>query len=95
MSVVSAKDQTARDRSSMHGLLSSVCFRESCFVTCVDKPVSFQRCTATSYAVLDQFFCVFTMARSPSSLFSHSRVSPKSATPSSASETTSASLPMN
>ena len=49
MSVVSASDQTARDRSSMHGLRSSVCFRESRFVTCVDKPVSFQRCTATSY----------------------------------------------
>ena len=95
MLVVSANDQTVRDRSPVHGLRGFVCFRESRFVTCVDKPVSFQCCTATSYAVLDQFFCVFTMARSPSSLFSHSRVSPKSATPSSAPETTSASLPMN
>ena len=65
MSVVSAKDQTARDRSSMHGLLSSVCFRESCFVTCVDKPVSFQRCTATSYAVLDQFFVSLPWLEAP------------------------------
>ena len=65
MSVVSAKDQTARDRSSMHGLLSSVCFRESCFVTCVDKPVSFQRCTATSYAVLDQFFVSLQWLEAP------------------------------
>ena len=48
MSVVSASDQTARDRSSMHGLRSSVCFRESRFVTCVDKPVSFQRYSVRS-----------------------------------------------
>ena len=65
MSVVSASDQTARDRSSMHGLRSSVCFRESRFVTCVDKPVSFQRCTATSYAVLDQFFVSLQWLEAP------------------------------
>ena len=65
MSVVSASDQTARDRSSMHGLRSSVCFRESRFVTCVDKPVSFQRCTATSYAVLDQFFVSLPWLEAP------------------------------
>ena len=65
MSVVSASDQTARDRSSMHGSRSSVCFRESRFVTCVDKPVSFQRCTATSYAVLDQFFVSLPWLEAP------------------------------
>ena len=65
MSVVSASEQTARDRSSMHGLPSSVCFRESRFVTCVDKPVSFQRCTATSYAVLDQFFASLPWLEAP------------------------------
>ena len=65
MSVVSASDQTARDRSSMHGLRSSVCFRESRFVTCVDKPVSFQRCTATCYAVLDQFFVSLPWLEAP------------------------------
>ena len=54
--VVSANDQTVRDRSPVHGLRGFVCFRESRFVTCADKPVSFQRRTATSYAILDQFF---------------------------------------
>ena len=48
MSVVSANDQTARDRSPVHGLRGFVCFREIRFVTCVDKPVSFQHCTATT-----------------------------------------------
>ena len=42
-----------------------VCFRESRFVTCVDKPVSFQRCTATSYAVLDQFFVSLQWLEAP------------------------------
>ena len=51
MSVVSANDQTARDRSPVHGLRGFVCFRESRFVTCVDKSVSFQHCTATFYAL--------------------------------------------
>ena len=65
MSVVSANDQTARDRSPVHGLRGFVCFRESRFVTCVDKPVSFQRCTATSYAVLDQFFVSLPWLEAP------------------------------
>ena len=47
MSFVSANDQTSRDRIPVHGLRGFVCFRESRFVTCVDKPVSFQHCTGT------------------------------------------------
>ena len=39
MSVVSANDQMARDRCPVHGLRGFVCFRESRFVTCVDKSV--------------------------------------------------------
>ena len=50
MSLVSVNDQTARDHSPVHGLRNFVCFRESRFVTCVDKSVSFQHCTATFYA---------------------------------------------
>ena len=55
MSVVSANDQTARDRSPVHGLRGFICFRESCFVTCVDKSVSFEHCTATLYFILNPF----------------------------------------
>ena len=55
MSVVSANDQTARDRSPVHGLRGFVCFRESRLVTCVVIPVSFQHCTAAAYAILNQF----------------------------------------
>ena len=83
MSVVSANDQTARDRSPVHGLRGFVCFRESRLVTCVVIPVSFQHCTAAAYAILNQF-CVsywvtyetdtFTMARSPSSFVFQSTV---------------------
>ena len=92
MSVVSAKDQTARDRSPVHVF---VCFRESRFVTCVDKPVSFQHCTATTLCFFKTISCVSTMARSSSSFVSHSTVRTKSATQSSPFATTSASLPMN
>ena len=83
MSVVSANDQTARDRSPVHGLRGFVCFRERRLVTCVVNPVSFQPCTAAAYAILNQF-CVsywvtyetdiFTMARSPSSFVFQSTV---------------------
>ena len=55
MSVVSANDQTARDRSPVHGLRGFVCFRERRLVTCVVNPVSFQHCTAAAYAILNQF----------------------------------------
>ena len=55
MSVVSANDQTARDRSPVHRLRGFICFRESCFVTCVDKSVSFEHCTATLYFILNLF----------------------------------------
>ena len=92
MSVVSANDQTARDRSPVHGLRGFVCFRESRFVTCVDKPVSFQHCTATTLCFFKTISCVSTMARS---FVSHSTVRTKSATQSSPYATTSASLPMN
>ena len=51
MSVVSVNDQTARDHSPVHVLRGFVCFRESRFVTCLDKSVSFQHCTATFYAL--------------------------------------------
>ena len=51
MSVVSASDQTARERSPVHDLRGFVCFRRSRLVTCVDKPVSFQHCIATFYAI--------------------------------------------
>ena len=95
MSVVSAKDQTARDRSPVHGLRGFVCFRESRFVTCVDKPVLFQHCTATILCYLKPISYVSTMARSSSSFVSHSTVRTKSATQSSPFATTSASLPMN
>ena len=95
MSVVSANDQTARDRSPVHGLRGFVCFRESRFVTCVDKPVSFQHCTATILCYFKPISGVFTMARSSSSFVSHSTVRTKSATQSSPYATTSASLPMN
>ena len=80
MSVVSAKDQTARDRSPVHVF---VCFRESRFVTCVDKPVSFQHCTATTLCFFKTISCVSTMARSSPSFVSHSTVRTKSATQSS------------
>ena len=60
MSVVSANDQTARDRSPVHGLRGFVCFRESRFVTCVDKPVSFQHCTATNFMLFKTYFlCLY------------------------------------
>ena len=95
MSVVSANDQTARDHSPVHGLHGFVCFRESRFVTCVDKPVSFQHCTATILCYFKPISGVFTMARSSSSFVSHSTVRTKSATQSSPYATTSASLPMN
>ena len=49
----------------MHGLRGFVCFRESRFVTCADKPVSFQRRTATSYAILDQFFVSLPWLEAP------------------------------
>ena len=91
MSVVSANDQTARDRSPVHGLHGFVCFRESRFVTCVDKPVSFQHCTATILCHLEPISCVSTMTRSSSSFVSYSTVRPQSATQSSPSATTSAS----
>ena len=91
MSVVSANDQTARDRSPVHGLHGFVCFRESRFVTCVDKPVSFQHCTATILCYLKPISCVSTMTRSSSSFVSYSTVRPQSATQSSPSATTSAS----
>ena len=91
MSVVSANDQTARDRSPVHGLHGFVCFRESRFVTCVDKPVSFQHCTATILCYLEPISCVSTMTRSSSSFVSSSTVRPQSATQSSPSATTSAS----
>ena len=55
MSVVSANDQMARDRCPVHGLHGFVCFRESSFVTCVDKSVSFEHYTATFYAILNPF----------------------------------------
>ena len=55
MSVVSANDQMARDRCPVHGLRGFVCFRESSFVTCVDKSVSFEHCTAKFYAILNLF----------------------------------------
>ena len=74
MSVVSANDQTARDRSPVHGLRGFVCFRESRFVTCVDKPVSFQHCMATILCYLKPISCVSTMTRSSSSFVSHSTV---------------------
>ena len=95
MSVVSAKDQTARDRSPVHSLRGFVCFRESRFVTCVDKPVSFQHCTATILCYLKPISCVSTMTRSSSSFVSNSTVKTKPATQSSPFVTTSASLPMN
>ena len=80
--------------------LCMVCAVLSVFVRVILLPVLINLChfnTARPHVMLffSPIFCVFTMARSPSSLFSHSRVSPKSATPSSAPETTSASLPMN
>ena len=62
MLVVSANDQTVRDRSPVHGLRGFVCFRESRFVTCA---VSFQRRTATSYAILDQFFVSLPWLEAP------------------------------
>ena len=95
MLVVSANDQTVRDRSPVHGLRGFVCFRESRFVTCADKPVSFQRRTATSYAILDQFFVSLPWLEAPPVSSVHSTVSPKSATQSSPFDTTSATLPMN
>ena len=49
----------------MHGLRGFVCFRESRFVTCADKPVSFQRRTATFYAILDQFFVSLPWLEAP------------------------------
>ena len=55
MSVVSFNDQMARDRCPVHGLRGFVCFGESRFVTCVDKSVSFEHCTATFYAILNPF----------------------------------------
>ena len=55
MSVVSANDQMVRDRCPVHGLRGFVCFRESSFVICVDKSVSFEHCTATFYAILNPF----------------------------------------
>ena len=89
MSVVSASDQTARDRSPVHDLRGFVCFRRSRLVTCVDKPVSFQHCIATFYAIS----CVFTMARSCSSFVSHG--TNKYKTQSSPSATTSACFLIN
>ena len=55
MSVVSANDQMARDRCPVHGLRGFFCFRESRFVTCVDKSVSFEHCMAKFYAILNSF----------------------------------------
>ena len=65
MSVVSAKDQTARDRSPVHGLRGFVCFRESRFVTCVDKPMSFQHCMATIYSILNLFLVSLPWLEAP------------------------------
>ena len=74
MSVVSAKDQKARDHSPVHGLCGFACFRENHFVTCVDKPVSFQHCTATILCYFKPISGVSTMARSSSSFVSNSTV---------------------